>query len=120
MKTEDSYFELIPPSHTGTAVLTGLEAVSCTKIDANTRENKLAKEPCDAGPDREAVDDDNEHPRKDADCHHLQLRIRVGVIFIALDEVSITKDRNGKGDNLGVGDGPGGQDDLELDDTLRA
>ena len=66
------------------------------------------------------MDDDNEHPRKDAHCHHLQLRIRVGVIFIALDEVSITKDRNGKGDNLGVGDGPGGQDDLELDDVLRA
>ena len=52
-----------------------------------------------------AVDDDNEHPRKDAHCHHLQLRIRVGVIFIALDEVSITEDGNGKGDNLGVGDG---------------
>ena len=31
--------------------------------------------------------------------------IRVGVIFIALDEVSITEDGNGKGDNLGVGDG---------------
>ena len=30
------------------------------------------------------------------------------------------EDRNGKGDNLEVGDGPGGQDDLELDDALRA
>ena len=33
---------------------------------------------CNTGPDRDAVDDDNEHPRKDAHCHHLQLRIRVG------------------------------------------
>ena len=123
MKTEDSYFELIPPSHNGTAVLTGLEAISSAKIDENTRENKLAKEPCDAGPDREAVDDDNEHPRKDAHCH-LQLRSRVRVIFIALDEVSTTgspgetEDGNREGDYLGGGDGAGGQDDLELDDAL--
>ena len=89
MKTEDSYFELIPPFHNGTAVLTGLEAISSAKIDENTRENKLAKEPCDAGPDREAVDDDNEHPRKDAHYHH-QLRIGIRVIFITLDEVSTT------------------------------
>ena len=106
MKTEDSYFELIPPSHTGTAVLTGLEAISSTKIDENTRENKLAKESCNAGPDREAVNDDDEHPRKDAH-HHLQLRSRVRVIFIALDEVSTTgspgkaEDGNGEGDLLG-------------------
>ena len=79
MKTEDSYFELIPPSHNGTADITGLEAISSAKIDQNTRENKLTKESCNAGPDREAVEDDNEHPRKDAHCHHLQLRIRVGV-----------------------------------------
>ena len=34
--------------------------------------------------------------------------------------LSTTEDGNEKGDNLGVGDGPGGQDDLELDDVLRA
>ena len=71
------------------------------------------------------MDDDNEHPRKDAHCH-LQLRIRIRVIFITLDEVSTTgspgeaEDGNRKGDYLGGGDGAGGQDDLELDDVLRA
>ena len=43
--------------------------------------------------------------RSQLQFNNLQLRIRVGVIFIALDEVSITEDGNGKGDNLGVGDG---------------
>ena len=75
------------------------------KEHTDTGDDILPKKCCNTGPDRDAVDDDNEHPRKDAHCHHLQLRIRVGVIFIALDEVSTTKDRNGKGDNLGVGDG---------------
>ena len=96
------------------------EAKVSKKVHTDTGDDILPKKCCNTGPDRDAVDDDNEHPRKDAHCHHLQLRIRVGVIFIALDEVSITEDGNGKGDNLGVGDGPGGQDDLELDDTLRA
>ena len=86
-------------------------------LHTDTGDDILPKKCCNTGPDRDAVDDDNEHPRKDAHCH-LQLRIRVVVIFIALDEVSITGDGNGKGDNLGVGDGPGGQDDLELDDAL--
>ena len=43
--------------------------------------------------------------RSQLQFNNLHLRIRVGVIFIALDEVGITEDGNGKGDNLGVGDG---------------
>ena len=81
------------------------EAKVSKKVHTDTGDDILPKKCCNTGPDRDAVDDDNEHPRKDAHCHHLQLRIRVGVIFIALDEVSITEDGNGKGDNLGVGDG---------------
>ena len=50
------------------------------KEHTDTGDDILPKKCCNAGPDRDAVDDDNEHPRKDAHCHHLQLRIRVGVI----------------------------------------
>ena len=98
-----------------------LEAGGNEKVHQHTGENILPKKACNAGPDSETVDDDNEHPRKDAHCH-LQLRSRVRVIFIALDEVSTTgspgkaEDGNGDGDHLGGGDGAGGQDDLQLED----
>ena len=94
-------------------------------LHTDTGDDILPKKCCNTGPDRDAVDDDNEHPRKDAHCH-LQLRSRIRVIFITLDEVSTTgspgeaEDGNRKGDYLGGGDRAGGQDDLELDDVLRA
>ena len=54
------------------------EAKASKKVHTDTGDDILPKKCCNTGPDRDAVDDDNEHPRKDAHCHHLQLRIRVG------------------------------------------
>ena len=56
------------------------EAKVSKKVHTDTGDDILPKKCCNTGPDRDAVYDDNEHPRKDAHCHHLQLRIRVGVI----------------------------------------
>ena len=56
------------------------EAKASKKEHTDTGDDILPKKCCNTGPDRDAVDDDNEHPMKDAHCHHLQLRIRVGVI----------------------------------------
>ena len=86
----------------------------------------LSKKPCNAGPDCETVDDDDEHPRKDAHRHHPQLRVRVRVVFVALNEVSTAggpgkaEDRDWEGDHLGVRDGAGGQDDPQLENGLRS
>ena len=60
------------------------EAKVSKKVHTDTGDDILPKKCCNTGPDRDAVDDDNEHPRKDAHCHHLQLRIRVGVINMFL------------------------------------
>ena len=72
------------------------------------------------------MNDNQEHPREDVDCHRLQFRVGVGVVFVALDEEGTTgcpgeaKDRNGDGNHLGEGDGAGGENYFELDDTLGA
>ena len=120
MKAEHSYSELAP-----TITTNGLEATRNERVDQHTGEKILAKKPCNAGPNRETVDDDNEYPRKDTHCHHLQLRVGVRVVFVTLDEVSTAcgpgeaEDRYEEGDYLGVGNCAGGEDDPQLNDTLR-
>ena len=111
--------------HVCTHVCTYLETQGQKKVNENRGDDILSKKACNAGPDCEAVNDDNEHPRKDAHCHHLQLRVRVWVVFVALDEVSTTwspgkaQDGNWEGDLLGGGDGAGAHDDLQLEDGRR-
>ena len=71
----------------GEVTIKDLEAGGSEKLHQYALENVISKKACNAGPDCETVDDDNEHPRKDAH-RHFQLRVGVRVVFVALDEVS--------------------------------